>query len=126
MIRKSMFNFVLLAASGAAASSLQATPVLFAVTQTGSLYSVNQTTYVPTLVGTISGTPSLIGLATDVISNNLYAFDRNTSNLLKIDSTNASILTTTNLGMTAGTLNEGDLAFNPVAAGTGYIASSAF
>jgi hypothetical protein len=126
MIRKSMLKLVLLAVSGAAASSLEATPVLFAVTQTGSLYSVNQTTYVPTLVGTVPGTPSLIGLATDILSNKLYAFDRNASNLLQIDSTNGSILTTTNLGMTAGTLNEGDLAFNPASAGTGYIASSAF
>src|SRR4051812_1306971 len=102
MIRKWMFNFVLLVFSGAGASTVQATPVLFAVTQTGSLYTVNQTTYAPTLVGTVTGTPSLIGLATDILSNNLYTFNKDASNLLQINPTNAAILTTANLGMTAG------------------------
>ena len=128
-MRTKLFVLIL---SGAAllTARLDAGPVLFGVTQTGSLFTVDPTNASVTSVGTIAGTLALTGLA--VSNNHLYAYDANANNLLEISidpAQHGAILNTFNLGISA--IGEGDIAFD---AGSGnfngsgilYIASAAF
>ena len=113
----------------AALPRLGATPVLYGSTQTGDLFQVDPTTAVTTLLGSIAGTPSIVGLA--VSNNHLYALDANTGNVLELNTANAATINTINLGLGAAAVGEGDIAFDGSGAnfngsGTMYIASAAF
>src|SRR6202035_4595116 len=106
-----------------AAGSLCADPVLYGITQTGTLFSVDPTTLGTTTYGTVGGGVSVIGVATN--GTNLYTFDRNTDRILQIDPTNANTLNTIDIGLLSTTLvGEGDLTFR--SATQGFISSAQF
>jgi|SRR5579872_2286423 len=108
----------------AAAGNLSATPMLYGITNAGTLFTVDPTTLVTNTLGTVAGSVALIGVATNGTS--LYTFDRNTDRILQIDPTNANTLSTIDIGLVAGTavIGEGDLTFSSTT--QGYISSAQF
>lgn len=74
------------------------------------------------LIGTLSTVPAggSSSLGIGQLGGNLYVYDQNHQALLQVSSTNASTISTTNLGIT--NTGEGDLAFAPN--GTGYLVST--
>ncbi len=126
------FGLVFLGACSIA-PQLSAGPVLWAVTQTGTLSIIDQTTASVTPVGTIAGTLSIIGLATS--NGHMYALDANSNNLLEISTDpnqHGAILNTFSIGLgTPPTIGEGDITFdggsgNFNGSGTMYIESAQF
>jgi hypothetical protein len=105
-----------------AAGSLCADPVLYGITQTGTLFSVDPTTLATTTYGTVGGGVSVIGVATN--GTNLYTFDRNTDRILQIDPNNASVIQSIDVGLGSTVIGEGDLTFSSMS--QGYISSAQF
>lgn len=107
-----------------AAGNLSATPMLYGITNAGTLFTVDPTTLVTNTLGTVPGGVAVIGVATN--GTNLYTFDRNTDRILQIDPTNANTLSTIDIGLVAGTavIGEGDLTFSSTT--QGYISSAQF
>lgn len=107
-----------------AAPRLPAVPLLYGITQTGSLFTVDPTnTANVTVLGTVAGgADSLIGLATN--GTNLYTFDRNSDTFLQIDTSGNTIGSAISVGFGSTTIGEGDFTFG--SANSGFLASAQF
>ncbi len=89
--------------------SLSATPMLYGITNAGTLFTVDPTTLFINTLGTVPGGVAVIGVATN--GANLYTFDRNTDRVLQIDPNNANVLNTIDVGLGSAVIGEGDLTF---------------
>jgi hypothetical protein len=105
-----------------ASGSLSATPLLYGITNVGTLFTVDPTTLTTNMLGTVAGGVAVIGVATN--GTNLYTFDRNTDRILQIDPTNANTLAIIDLGLASAVIGEGDLTFR--SATQGFISSAQF
>lgn len=106
-----------------ATGNLNATPLLYGITNAGALFTVDPTTLSTNTLGTVPGAVAMIGVATN--GANLYTFDRNTNRILQIDPNNATVLNTIDVGF-LGTvkIGEGDLTFSSPT--QGFISSAQF
>lgn len=98
--------------------------ILYGVTADDNLITIDPTTGAGTLVGAITfgGSPFAIGaIGLAASGGNLYAFDSNTSEIVQLNPTNASILGFINPGIGVS-VGEGDLALRTD--GTGVVAST--
>jgi PEP-CTERM motif len=105
-----------------ATGNLNATPVLYGITNAGALFTVDPTTLFINTLGTVPGPVAVIGVATN--GANLYTFDRNTNRILQIDPNNASVLNTIDVGLGAAVIGEGDLTYSSPT--QGFISSAQF
>ncbi len=102
--------------------SLSATPMLYGITNAGTLFTVDPTTLFINTLGTVPGGVAVIGVATN--GANLYTFDRNTDRVLQIDPNNANVLNTIDVGLGSAVIGEGDLTFGSPT--QGFISSAQF
>jgi hypothetical protein len=105
-----------------ATGNLSATPMLYGITNTGTLFTVDPVTLATNTLGTVPGGVAVIGVATN--GTNLYTFNRNANTILQIDPTNANTLNTIDIGLGAAVIGEGDLTFS--SATQGFISSAQF
>ena len=106
----------------AATGNLNATPLLYGITNTGALFTVDPTTLSINTLGTVPGAVAVIGVATN--GANLYTFDRNTNKILQIDPNNANVLNTIDVGLGSAVIGEGDLTYSSPT--QGFISSAQF
>jgi hypothetical protein len=106
----------------AAIGNLNATPLLYGITNAGTLFTVDPTTLFTNTLGTVAGSVAVIGVATN--GTNLYTFDRNTNRILQIDPNNANVLNTIDVGLASAVIGEGDLTYSSPT--QGYISSAQF
>lgn len=102
--------------------NLNATPLLYGITNAGTLFTVDPTTLFTNTLGTVTGGVAVIGVATN--GTNLYTFDRNTNRILQIDPNNANVLNTIDVGLASAVIGEGDLTYS--SATQGFISSAQF
>jgi hypothetical protein len=105
-----------------ATGNLNATPLLYGITNAGVLFTVDPTTLFTNTLGTVPGGVAVIGVATN--GTNLYTFDRNTNRILQIDPNNANVLNTIDVGLGAAVIGEGDLTYS--SSTQGFISSAQF
>jgi hypothetical protein len=108
-----------------ATGNLNATPLLYGITNAGALFTVDPTTLSINTLGTVPGGVAVIGVATN--GANLYTFNRNTNSILQIDPNNANVLNTIDVGLApppAVTIGEGDLTYSSPT--QGFISSAQF
>jgi hypothetical protein len=104
---------------------MQGSPLMYGITQTGTLFTLNPVTLATSTEGTVAGSISLTGLASN--GTNLYTFDRNADDFLQIDAMTANTLNTINTGFGTTSLGEGDFTFNTgTGSMTGFLASAQF
>jgi len=106
----------------AAIGNLNAAPLLYGITNAGTLFTVDPTTLFTNTLGTVAGSVAVIGVATN--GTNLYTFDRNTNRILQIDPNNANVLNTIDVGLASAVIGEGDLTYSSPT--QGYISSAQF
>jgi PEP-CTERM motif len=106
----------------AATGNLNATPLLYGITNAGTLFTVDPTTLFTNTLGTVAGGVAVIGVATN--GANLYTFDRNTNRILQIDPNNASVLNIIDVGLASAVIGEGDLTYS--SSTQGFISSAQF
>jgi outer membrane protein assembly factor BamB len=90
--------------------------ILYGITFSNQLISINTTTGTGTLVGNLDTSMSAYGLASS--DGNLYAFDQVAERIQQIDPATGHTLATFNIGV-SNLVGEGDLAFR--SDGTGFI-----
>jgi hypothetical protein len=105
-----------------ATGNLNATPLLYGITNAGALFTVDPTTLSINTLGTVPGGVAVIGVATN--GANLYTFDRNTNHILQIDPNNANVLNTIDVGLGGAVIGEGDLTYSSPT--QGFISSAQF
>jgi hypothetical protein len=110
-----------------ATGNLNATPLLYGITNAGALFTVDPTNLSINTLGTVTVPDgvAVIGVATN--GANLYTFNRNTNSILQIDPNNANVLNTIDVGLApppAVTIGEGDLTYSSPT--QGFISSAQF
>jgi hypothetical protein len=105
-----------------ATGNLNATPLLYGITNAGALFTVDPTTLFTNTLGTVPGGVAVIGVATN--GANLYTFNRNTNSILQIDPNNANVLNTIDVGLGPAVIGEGDLTYSSPT--QGFISSAQF
>jgi len=113
---------ILIGLAFVAIGNLNATPLLYGITNAGTLFTVDPTTLFTNTLGTVAGGVAVIGVATN--GTNLYTFDRNTNRILQIDPNNANVLNTIDVGLGAAVIGEGDLTYS--SSTQGFISSAQF